>query len=447
MANSNKKADLPQVLQAEHYEGHAPSSKSRSKFEQHKLKFIGGGVALLCVIAMGFPVETVVVAPGRVVPSDHVKPVQHLEGGIVNEVKVKDGQRVTKGQPLVEIDLGGNSLNLEELTSRNAALTATRTRLNAESQGKHLTREDFDKDIDPSVFQAEMGAYKARMLEHQGQLAAFKSNLEQARSRQMEQQAKLSGLQERVSLYQKELEISEQLLKERLIPQLEVLEKRRQMETVRTELAVTKQAVLSGAAGITEAQGKLAEAEGAFRRRASDELTAAERQLASAAEDLTRAKNQRARTTDRAPSDGVVKGLKNPSPGWVVRPGEQIMEIVPDEAKIIVEARLNPNDRGFIEVGQKARVKISAYDFLRYGSVDGVVTPVGADADRDQNMPGTPPFYKLQVSTDLSFIGKPENKITAGMESEVDLLVGRDPFIWYLLRPVLKVQRQAFREP
>jgi adhesin transport system membrane fusion protein len=172
-----------------------------------------------------------------------------------------------------------------------------------------------------------------------------------------------------------------------------------------------------------------------------------ERALASLNEDLSRARTQRSRTVVKAPSDGIVKGLRNSAPGWVVKPGESIMEIVPDEDLILVEAKLSPNDRGFVHTGQTARVKVTAYDFLRYGAVEGKVTLVAADADRDPMSPSAAPYYRLLVSTDTNHVGRPENRITAGMEAEVDLVVGKDPFIWYMLRPVLKISREAFREP
>ena len=278
-------------------------------------------------------------------------------------------------------------------------------------------------------------------------MAGAISSLEAARSRQLEQQAKVKGLSDRLDLMQKELEVSEQLLKEKLVGQVEVLEKRRQAEAARSELAVARQGVISANAAITEAQAKMAEAEGRFRRRASDELATVERQFASLSEDLARARTQRSRTEVKAPSDGIVKGLRSGSPGWVVKPGEAILEVVPDKDEIMIEARLNPNDRGFVEIGQAATVKITAYDYLRYGAVEGKVTLVAADADRDPAIASGAPYYRLLISTDKSFVGHKENRITVGMESEVDLKVGTDPFIWYILRPVLKLRREAFREP
>lgn len=455
---SLQNSDLPRVLQDQargrdggdgddDASGGRGSSRQPPSGPSRRQWLIGGAVAVLAVVALGFPMETVVVSSGRVIPSDRVKSIQHLEGGIVSAVLVKEGDKVQQGQSLVEIDLGGSGLNLEELTARHAATLATRTRLQAESRGQALTRTSFGNDIDPSVFEGESGAFAARALEQRGVMAGALSSLEQARSKQMEQQAKVQGLQDKLALMQKEQEISEQLLSEKLIGQVEVLEKRRQMEGVRSDLAVARQMLVSGSGAIAEAQAKMAEAEGRYRRRASDELATVERTLASLTEDLSRARTQRSRTVVKAPSDGIVKGLRNPGPGWVVKPGEPILEVVPDEDQIMIEAKLSPNDRGFVHAGQAVRVKITAYDFLRYGAVDGKVMLVAADADRDPASPTAAPYYRLLVSTDQNNVGRPENRITAGMEAEVDLLVGRDPFIWYMLRPVLKVSREAFREP
>ncbi|MFS2102235.1 HlyD family type I secretion periplasmic adaptor subunit [Variovorax sp. Varisp85] len=437
------KSDLPQILQDENDRRAAQASPQGRRRQW----IIGGAIGVLALVGLGFPMETVVVAPGRVIPSDRVKSIQHLEGGIVSNVLVKEGEKVKQGQSLVEIDLGGSGLNFEELSARYAATQATRVRLMAESRGQPLKRESFAADIDESVFEGETGAYQARALEQRGVMAGAVSGLEQARSKQLEQQAKVKGLSDRLALMQKELEISEQLFSEKLVGQVEVLEKRRQAEGVRSELAVARQGVISANASITEAQAKMAEAEGRFRRRASDELATVERQFASLSEDLARARTQRSRTVVKAPSDGIVKGLRNSSPGWVVKPGESILEVVPDEDEIMVEARLNPNDRGFIEVGQPARVKITAYDYLRYGAVDGKVKLVAADADRDPAIASGAPYYRLLISMSQSHVGRDENRITSGMESEVDLRVGTDPFIWYILRPVLKLRREAFREP
>jgi len=186
----SKTPDLPQVLLRDNPE-HVRKPKDPKR--QRQVRWLVGGILVLGVFGLFFPVENVVVAPGRIIPSDRVKAVQHLEGGIVTAVNVQEGQRVQLGQPLVTIDLGGNSLNLEELSARNATLQAMRVRHTAEVEGKPLLLADFPKDMDGGVVRTQMGAYNARMLEQKGIEAGAVSSLEQARSQGLEQQAKAQG--------------------------------------------------------------------------------------------------------------------------------------------------------------------------------------------------------------------------------------------------------------
>ena len=158
-------------------------------------------VAALVVTGLFYPVENVVVASGQVIPSDRVQTVQHLEGGIVTAVHVREGQAVTQGQPLLEIDLGSNSLNLEQLTARMATAQAVKARLGAESQGRPLQRTAFPADLDAQVVQAELGAFSARALEHQGSLAAAQAQLQQARGDVAQVQARIEGLETNLRLH------------------------------------------------------------------------------------------------------------------------------------------------------------------------------------------------------------------------------------------------------
>lgn len=404
-------------------------------------------LAALTVTGMLYPVENAVVAPGKVIPSDRVQTVQHLEGGIVSAVHVREGQTVARDQALLEIDLGGNSLNLEQLTARHAATQAMQVRLNAESLGEPLKASDFEPGLEEKVLRAELGAFAARAMEHQGSLAAAQANLQQARADVAETQARISGLQTRLNLFQQEADIANQLAQEQLIGQLEVLDRQRALEQVRSELAATRQNLASTNAKVALAQAKLQETQGGFRSRASEELASVERDLHSLTQDLSRANTQRTRTVVLAPTDGIIKGLRSSGTGWVVKPGEAIMEIVPDKDEILIEARLSPSDRGYVHSGQDVKVKISAYDFLRYGSVPGKVTLVAADADRDQDVPDAPSYFRILASLDQPWVGRTDNRITTGMQADVDLLLGHEPFIWYLLRPVLRIQSEAFREP
>ena len=435
--------DLPQVLQ--NLERAPDPGTPAPGRNQRRIALAALGVLVL--IGLFYPVENVVVATGQVIPSDRVQTVQHLEGGIVTTVHVKEGQEVHKGEPLLEIDLGGSSLNLEQLTARSASAQASRTRLTAESQGLALKASDFPKELESKIVRAEMGAFTSRALEYQGSLASSQAMLLQARGDVAQSQARIDGLRSSLALHEQEAGIAQQLAAEQLIGQLEVLDKQRALTLVRTDLAAAVQSLVSNRAKVEQAQAKILETQGAFRRRASEELAQTERELLSLSEDLSRARSQRSRTVVLAPTDGVVKGLRSSGAGWVVKPGEAILEVVPDKDEVIVEARLNPADRGYVRAGQETKAKVSAYDYLRYGFVPGKVTLVSADADHDPNVPDSPSYFRIQASLSQPWVGRKDNRITTGMQAELDLLLGREPFIWYLLRPVLHIQSEAFREP
>lgn len=408
-------------------------------------RLLAAGVLVLAAAGFFVPVEMTVTAPGQIVPSGRTKAVQHLEGGIVVDLLVRDGQTVQEGDVLLRIDLGAAGLNLGEVEARQAGFTAARIRLQAESTGKRLEAKDFPSEVSDEVQAAEMTAFEARVLEQDGLLEAARSQVTVQVSRAEEIQAKIDGFKVRVELLRGEYQIAQKLAEEKLIPELDAIQRRKEFETARAELASAQQSYQAALASAREARGKLAEVEGRFRRRAAEELVANERSLSTATEDLRRARDQRERTAVTAPIAGVVKGLKAPEPGWVVKPGEQLLEIVPADAGIEVEARLKPSDRGLVQEGMPVKVKVTAYDFLRYGALEGKVLRISADADRDPNVP-TESFFRTVVQTAGSSLGG-QQEVTPGMQADVDIVIGHQPFIWYLLRPVLKVRAEAFREP
>ncbi|RYY64946.1 MAG: HlyD family efflux transporter periplasmic adaptor subunit, partial [Comamonadaceae bacterium] len=253
-----------------------------------------------------------------------------------------------------------------------------------------------------------------------------------------------AGYRARQEILEREYAITSQLAKERLIPELEAVQRRKELEANRADLAGTQEGHRAALAAAQEARGKLAESEGRFRRRAAEELLAIERQIATTQEDHNRARNQRERTLVSAPITGFVKGLRSSEPGWVVKAGEPILDVVPGDAEIEVEARLSPSDRGLVLQGMPVRVKVTAYDFLRYGALDGDVRMIAADADHAEDKQS---FFKMVVRTRGAVLGPAALPVTPGMQADVDVIVGHQPFVWYLLRPVLKIGAEAFREP
>ena len=338
-------------------------------------------------------------------------------------------------------------MNIDEIRSRRASFELTRARLLAEATG---TAPKFDpvysKDF-PAIVQTELATYRARQAELDGVLEVNDSQMEGNRRKTSELQARMAGAESRMRTAERELEITKNLVNERLVSQLEYLDKVRNLESLRTEVASTREMIAGASATVSERMAKKTEEVGKFRRRAADELTNLERQLGSLRQELSRADDQRERAVIKSPIAGVVKNLKLQAVGNVVRQGEPIMEVVPNDEVLVVETRLSPSDRGYISMKQAADVKVSAYDFLRYGTLEGTVTQIAADTDAGD--PQTGPFYKVIVSTSKSFFGtadKPQ-QISPGMTAEVDIHVGSQPFIWYLVKPVLKLKQEAFREP
>ena len=198
-------------------------------------------------------------------------------------------------------------------------------------------------------------------------------------------------------------------------------------------------------AALAEARQSAQEARRRFSRQANDELRAVEVEIARIRELLVKATDQVRRTQIVSPIDGVVKNLRYHTIGGVVRPGEPIMEIVPSSGKLVVEARLNPIDRGYVEKDQPVVVKISSYDFVRYGGLDGHVSHIAGDADSTTE--GLP-YFRVIVETDKSYLGDSEGVllIIPGMLASVDIHTGRKSVLEYLLKPVLKLKHEAFRE-
>lgn len=401
-------------------------------------------VLVLAGVALFIPVEMSVTAPGSVVPSARVKSIQHLEGGWVSEIFVKEGQEVHKGDSLLRMSLGAQGPNLEEITAKVMALHAARTRLEAEASGKPVSSGMFGAETPPMVARTELLTYEARVLELQGQLQAARAQVDMYNGRAGEVEAKIEGHTGRDALLEREYAITKDLASEKLVSDLEATRTLKELEANRSELAGSRMALMAAKASAAEARGKVAEAQGRFRRRASEELLAIERQIATAEEELNRAKDQRDRTLLIAPIDGVVKGLRLSALGEVVKPGETLMEVVPADAEIELEARLNPKDRGLVLVGQPVQIKVSAYDFLRFGSLKGHVLRIAADADQD---PASGAYFKMVVQTEGAVLGKSRMPVTPGMQADVDIIIGHQPFAWFLLRPILKVGAEAFREP
>ncbi len=389
--------------------------------------------------------DEVAIATGEVVPRGKIKVVQHLEGGIIQELFVAEGDVVKKGQDLLQLDLASSGTNKEELQVRLDSDLLTRARLVAEAEGTELKFPADVAERRQTIVQSQRQAYNARKREFGSTLRVMAEQVKQKQLETQELQAKRKAAERNYGLARERLKISKSLLSEGLTSKIDHLQLEAEVESLEGELKGLDQSIPKTQAAVEESKQRLEESETRFRREARDELGKTEQSIARIRELLTKATEQGIRANIKSPIDGVVKNMRYNTIGGVVKSGEPILEIVPTGERLVIEAKLNPTERGFISEGQRAVVKISSYDFARYGGLDGEVIRVGADSSTDEN---GAPFFRVVVSTERNYLGQREGDlpITPGMQATVDIHTGTKSVLDYLIKPVLKMKDEAFRE-
>ena len=391
--------------------------------------------------------DEVAVATGEVVPQGQVKTIQHLEGGIIEKIFVAEGDHVKAGDPLVQLDLTSTNTSREEFAVKLDGLLLTAARLRAEAAGTDGDPQFPDDAAGrrPDLRRAEMHTYEARRTELDSTIRVLENQVRQRELEVKQLKAKRESNEKDITLGREELEISEKLLEQKLTGKFEHLKLQRDMESKEGEMAVLAQAIPRAESAVVEARERIEEERFKFRRRAQEELGDVEVQIAQTKEVLQRATDMVNRREIRSPIDGVVKSLAFHTIGGVVRPGETLMEIVPSQDRLVIEARLDPSKIGYVRVGQKVMAKISAYDFVRYGGLEGRVTRIAPDASTDENGQS---YFRVVVETDKTYLQGVNERLNigAGMQASVDIHTGRKSVLRYMLTPVLKLKSEAFQE-
>lgn len=380
---------------------------------------------------------------GEVVPRGNVKVIQHLEGGIIDSLNVREGDRVRQGDLLAILVLGANRLNTQEIEVRVSSLALRRERLLAEASG-----DDFASTADGgpgALAEAERRTLEARRTELGSSLSVIASQIEQTHQSVRELQARAASVEKELALSRRKFAMSANLLKDGLTSKLSHIEAESELQKLRGEKERLAASLPKAMAARQEAERRVGEAKERSRRRALEEVSLVEAEIGRLKELLAEASAQAARTRIHSPIDGVVKEMRYHTIGGVVQPGAPIMEIVPSGGSLVVEARLDPVDRGYVREGQPAIVKISTYDFIRCGTLAGKVVQIAPGSDTG---PGGRPFFRVLVETDRAWLGKDAASlpILPGMEATVDIHTGARTVLDYFLRPVLKLKAEAFRE-
>ncbi|MGH6902157.1 MAG: HlyD family type I secretion periplasmic adaptor subunit [Geminicoccaceae bacterium] len=382
---------------------------------------------------------------GKVIPSRHVQVVQNLEGGIVAEILVREGAIVEPGQIHVRIDDVRAASSLRESRTRHRALLGALGRLRAEVGETALA---FPAEVlaeAPDVVRNERALYDARQQALVSELGVLRSQAAQREQELVELATRLDQLERSHALAGEELEITEPLATSRVVSKVQLLRLQREVNDLAGELETTRLAVPRVEAALREANRRIEERELSFRAETQRELNAVQAEAAALAEVIAAAADMLSRTEVRSPVRGTVKQLFVTTVGGVIQPGADLIEIVPLEDNLLVEARVRPADIAFLHPGQPAVVKVTAYDFAIYGGLDGVVEDISADTITDERGES---FYRVRVRTHdnaLPGVGGPL-PIIPGMTTQVDILTGEKTVLDYLLKPILRAKERALRE-
>lgn len=386
---------------------------------------------------------------GRVVPSSKIQVIQNLEGGIVAEILVNEGAVVDKGQVLLRIENTAAEANFGELQQRRMSALAAVARLQAEQSDQEGVQPVFSEELTqaaPELVQAEQSLFKVRQQQLRSQIQILEDQVAQRKQEMQELDSKLAGLRSAYGLASQELEITRPLAEQGVVAKVDLLRLEREVLDLKSQIDATNLAKPRAESALNEALRRIDERLVTFRSDAATELAKNQLELASLTEALTADRDRVQRTEVRSPVHGTVKEIKVRTVGGVVQPGQDLMEIVPIEDTLLVEAQVRPSDIAFMYPNQKAVIKITAYDFSIYGGLDAVVEQISADAIEDKEKGES--FFRIYLRTDKNYLGTAEDPlpIIPGMTASVDVLTGEKTVLEYLMKPILRARDNALRE-
>ncbi len=399
------------------------------------------------VIWAGFSsIDEVTRGDGKAIPSSKLQKIQNLEGGIVAELYVKEGQVVEAGAPLIRLDDTRFVSNAGETEALRLAMQLRVERLSAQVDDRPLNIPDDVLKAAPSQAANERSLYDSRRQQLKDEVGGLQEQLVQRQQELREFTSKQGQYRSQLSLQRQEINMSEPLVAQGAVSPVEVLRlKRAEMET-RGQLDATTLAIPRAESAIKEVQRKIDETRGKFRSEALTQLNEARTEL-NKAESTGRALEDRvSRTLVTSPVRGIVKQLLVNTVGGVIQPGSDMVEIVPLDDTLLVEAKIRPQDIAFLHPGQEAVVKFTAYDYTIYGGLKAKLERIGADTITDEDKKTT--YYMITLRTDRSHLGTDEKPllIIPGMVASVDIITGKKSILSYLLKPIIKARAEALHE-
>jgi membrane fusion protein, adhesin transport system len=387
--------------------------------------------------------DMVAVAEGEVFPRGKVKKVQHFEGGIVESIFVKDGDLVSKGDALIKLHLGAVRVNVFDLESQYKALSRKLLRLEAEEEGRVLDFGPGKTELDRVFIDNETAIYEARADQIRSIMTVLDQKIGQSTFAIDENKSRIRGVERSLELLHQQLDSTKRLYSERLVTKADYLELKNQITLLDSQLQELESVELRLLSVRDEAIEQKESEWSEIRKRRSEDKVKVTNNLARLDDQLKPARDIRKRETITSPVSGIVKNSVTTTIGGVVGAGAVLLEVVPNDGDLVVIAKLDPIDVASVKERMRAVIKLSALNFLEYGTISGLVRRVAPDSTREK---GSPPYYQVEIELDATVLrkGDQEFKIVPGMIVSVDIKTGEKSVLQYFIEPIFKSLNNSF---
>ena len=401
-------------------------------------------VIMIVVIAWGYfaKVDEVTRGEAKVIPSRQVQVIQSLDGGIVTEILVKEGDLVKIGMPLVKIDETRAVSSLRENKGQYLALLGRQSRLKALAEGNAFVTPIAVKTDAPQVYEQEYALYNNSRDELESIVSIARDQTLQREKELDEVKFKKDLAEKTYESANKELAANKPLLASGAVSDIDILKLEREVARARGEIDQSRAQISRVQAGISEAKRKITESEQTFRSKVRGELNEVTAKLDSLTETSVALTDKVKQSTLKSPVNGQVSRLYFNTVGGVIQPGKEVMEVVPTDEVLVIETKVQIKDIAFLTPNQPAIVKLTAYDYTIYGTLDAVVDSIAANSIIDEKGNA---YYLVRVRTLQKSLGK-NLPIIPGMVAQVDILTGKKTILSYILKPELKAKSYAFSE-
>jgi len=391
---------------------------------------------------------------GKVIPSSKIQKVQYLDGGLIAEILVKEGEHVLINQPLLKIDKTRVMASFEETQENIYSLEAKKTRLELELNAKYnkvLPKLKFTKKLQENASQyinSELDVFKNKFYERKNNLKIVQLQYLQRKQELKEIKATANQLEEKLKLEEKQYEAMEGLVKSGAKSKLELIDKEKEVNQIKNDLETTLLSISRTELSIEEAKSLMNEKKQTIKSSVSVELQETIAEIKKIKSRLVTDNDKLEKTTIKSPATGTIKQININTIGAVVQSGVDLIEIVPDSDILFVEAKIDPKDIAFISPDLDVLVKLTAYDFSIYGGLKGSIIEISADSIVDQDSKDGKSFYKVVVKTNKNYLEYNNEKLTIipGMVASVDIITGKKTIMDFFLKPILKVKQGALHE-